>query len=65
MIIAESGQADRKKERHIDWFSFKKTILIKKNKAMLYVIYRMTIIYNPNIGIVAKNIFKIEIKKKT
>lgn len=31
---------------------------------MLYVIYRMTIIYNPNIGITAKIIFKVEIKKK-
>lgn len=32
---------------------------------MLYVIYRMTIIYNPNIGIIAKIIFKVEIKKKS
>lgn len=31
---------------------------------MLYVIYRMTIIYNPNICIIAKIIFKVEIKKK-
>lgn len=31
---------------------------------MLYVIYRMTVIYNPNIGIIAKIIFKVEIKKK-
>lgn len=31
---------------------------------MLYVIYRMTSIYNPNIGITAKIIFKVEIKKK-
>ncbi len=31
---------------------------------MLYVIYRMTVIYNPNTGIIAKIIFKIEIKKK-
>lgn len=38
MIIAESGQADRKKERHIDWFSFKKTILITKTK-LCYMSY--------------------------
>lgn len=38
MIIAESGQADRKKERHIDWFSFKKTILRTKNKKQSHVI---------------------------
>lgn len=31
MIIADSGQAE-KKERHIDWFSFKKTISITKTK---------------------------------
>lgn len=30
---------------------------------MLYVIYRMTVIYNPNTGIIAKIIFKVEIKK--
>lgn len=30
---------------------------------MLYVIYRMTIIYNPSTGFIAKIIFKIEIKK--
>lgn len=31
---------------------------------MLYVIYRMTTIYNPNIGTIAKIIFKVEIKKE-
>lgn len=31
---------------------------------MLNVIYRMTVIYNPYTGIIAKIIFKIEIKKK-
>lgn len=50
------------KERHIDWFRFKKSILKTENKAMLYVIYRMTVIYNTNTGIITKIIFKIEIK---
>lgn len=31
---------------------------------MLYVIYRMTVIYNANTGIITKIIFKIEIKIK-
>lgn len=34
-----------------------------KNKAVLYVIYRMKSIYNPNIGIIAKIIFNLEMKK--
>lgn len=30
---------------------------------MLYAIYRMTVIYNPNTGIIAKVTFEIELKK--